>query len=977
VPDPVLTGRSVVVHPNQQPPAAWRGLDRVRIEKVDATTADLLGAAWRSRTPLVIELQPGLGLDLPEEPPAESVTGLQPWEWSVDLDLVGERLHHALWSNSVDARVGSPQYRWATHAIRLGAAIDPSDEADVILPDGRNAICDGGPLDASLAERAGSAVVHRLGIEHASLEPLDNPRPSGLELAPDQLAAVAEPLAGARVIAPAGSGKTRVLTERARLLRAGWRLPPAAMVLVAYNVRAAEEMKARLSDLPSLRIRTLNALALRLCGGRVTIEDTDARRVLSDLVPFPRRAETDPAAPWLEALSRVRLGLAHPDDVEEEIGDVSGLEEVARRYRFALAEKGLADFDEQVTVAVERLLADPAWRRRSQLFARVLLVDELQDLTPAHMLLIRLLSGPTGTVFGVGDDDQTIYGYAGATPRWLIDFARWFPGSADHPLEVNYRCPAPVVDAAATLLRHNSVRVSKEIRAAKAAAGAALTVLDGDDRPASTTVRKVATLLAGGARTADVAVLARVNASLVPVHVLLRHAGIAVNRPADSHFLQRGGVRAALAWLSVATAPASAIPGPSLREAARRPKRAMSQSLLDLVAKQRSLDGLTSLATWLESKGSSQEARKVGELAADVRAVRRAAGRDGATTASVLRLVRSQVAAGGLDASADALDQWTHGAISAHADDLAALSELAELAPDPASFGDWLREHLAAPSDESGVTLASIHAVKGREWPHVVVHHATDGLLPHRLADDVEEERRVFHVALTRCVDTVTVVTGSPSSPFVAEMSGVAPAAPVVPARAGSDRTGSAGGSGGRRAPSGEDPSSSARSATRRAGRPPHLETVPAAVGLRFERLGREYDVTSIGDYGATATVRGGRASIVVPFGSTVGSNGTSVVLGHPACAEAAERLRAWRSERARSSGKPAYTVFDDKTLNALAAALPTSETGLTAIPGIGPVKLGAYGAELIAIFDELRSATETARAQASLRSTPPPPATP
>ncbi|HLI43201.1 MAG TPA: ATP-dependent DNA helicase UvrD2, partial [Acidimicrobiales bacterium] len=948
------------IRPDQATPEAWRGLDRVRVEKVDAATADLLGAAWRSRTPLVIELQPGLGLDHPKEPPAEAITDLQPWEWSVDLDLVGERLHHALWASSVDARAGQSRYRWAAHATRLGATIDPSGEADVILPDGRRAICDGGPLDVSLAGRLGSAVVHRLGLEHGSLEPLACPRPTGLDLAPDQLAAVAEPLAGARVIAPAGSGKTRVLTERARLLQAGWKLPAAAMALVAYNVRAAEEMRTRLSDLPALRIRTLNALALRLCGGRVTVEEPDVRRILGDLVPFPRRAETDPAAPWLEALSRVRLGLAQPDAVEEEIGDVSDLDDVTRRYRATLADKGLADFDEQVTVALERLLADPVWRRRSQRFARVLLVDEFQDLTPAHMLLIRLLSGPAGAVFAVGDDDQTIYGYSGATPRWLIDFDRWFPGSADHPLQVNYRCPAPVVTAAASLLRHNSVRVPKEIRSAKATAGAALTVADGADRPASTTARRVAELLAGGAGTAEVAVLARVNASLVPVHVLLRHAGIAVNRPADSHFLQRGGVRAALAWLSVATAPPSSIPGSSLREAARRPKRAMSQSLLDLVARRRSLEGLTSLATWLESKGSGREARKVEELAADVRAVRRAAEREGATTASVLRLVRSQLAAGGLDASADALDRWAHGAIASHSDDLAALSELAELEPDPAGFEDWLREHLAGPSNESGVTLASIHSVKGREWPHVVLHHATDGLLPHRLAADVEEERRVFHVALTRCVDTVTVVTGSPPSPFVAEMSGAAPSASATKARPRAERSDGAEAGAGRHRPPPRRPSPSPRS-ERAQSRPAKLKTVPAAVGLRFEQQGHDYEVTSVAGGGATAAVRGGRAFIVVPFGSIVSSEGESVVLGHPACIEASEHLRAWRSERARSSGKPAYTVFDDKTLTALAAALPTSETGLAAIPGIGPVKLEAYGAELTELFDQLRSAAETA----------------
>ena len=74
------------------------------------------------------------------------------------------------------------------------------------------------------------------------------------------------------------------------------------------------------------------------------------------------------------------------------------------------------------------------------------------------------------------------------------------------------------------------------------------------------------------------------------------------------------------------------------------------------------------------------------------------------------------------------------------------------------------------------MTLASIHAVKGREWPHVVVHHATAGLLPHRLSEDVEEERRIFHVALTRCRSSASIVPGSPPSPFLLELD-----APGVP----------------------------------------------------------------------------------------------------------------------------------------------------------------------------------------------------
>jgi DNA helicase-2/ATP-dependent DNA helicase PcrA len=971
VPDPLPLGRSVVVRPGQPAPPAWEECERRAVTAVDGGTAEELHRAWRERRPLVIELSPGLGLDDPSSPPPEAVTGLQPWEWPVELDLPAERLHHGVWANSVDGRdPGRLRWRWAEVARAAGAgAAGGAAAGDVLLGDGTPAVCDGGPLDAGLGALVGLPVLHRFALEHGSVRPLRAaPAPAG-PLAPDQLAAVTEPLGGARVIAPAGSGKTRVLTERARLLIDGWDLPPPALALVAYNVRAAGEMRDRLAELPGLRIRTLNALGLRLCGRARTVEEIEVRRMLSDLVAMPRRAETDPAAPWLEALSRVRLGLAAPEDVEDEVGDVSDLDRVARAYRAELAARDAVDFDEQVVGAIERLLADPAFRARSQRYARVLLVDEFQDLTPAHLLLLRLLSGPAGCMFAVGDDDQTIYGYAGASPRWLVDFGRWFPGSAAHSLEVNYRCPPAVVTAAANLLTRNGLRVPKVIRPARdtppAGPGGGLRVLEPDrpstaggatTGPSSRTADAVVDLLEQGAPARSLAVLSRVNASLVPVHVLLGHRGVPVDSAGDRRFLQRGGVRAALAWLEIATAPPGAVSGAALREAARRPKRGMSNSLLDLVARPRRADSLEGLATWLEGKGSARDAEKVDQLARDVAMVRRAAG---GGTARVLRVVRSQVGGGGLDASASALDQWSHGAIAAHADDLEALTELAALEPDPERFPAWLAERLSRPTDPDGVTLASIHAVKGREWPHVVLHHVTDGLLPHRLSEDVEEERRVFHVGITRAGLSVTLVPGFPPSPFLRELErpGRPPEAheaPLAPAA----RAGRAAGpgdrppAGGGRAGGGKAAGGSGK------GRPAArvTEVVAATAGTAFSAGGHEHEVVETGPAAAVCLLGGGPASTSVRYGTPVTVGGRAAVLGHPAADKAWERLRAWRSEKAKALGFPPYVVFDDATLRLVAALLPGDEAGLLAVHGIGPAKLEAYGEDVLAIVEEMRA---------------------
>jgi DNA helicase-2/ATP-dependent DNA helicase PcrA len=938
MPDPSALGRSVVVGPGDAVPGPWGSCEKIRVGAVDAESADELGAAWRERRSVVIELTAGLGLDDPDLPPAEAVTGRQPWEWAVDLDLVGERLHHAVWANSVDARAGAGRaWRWADVACGLGASPVPGAKeagADVVLPGGGTVVCDGGPLDAGLAQRVGFPIVHRISLEHGMLRPLGLNDPVGVALAADQLEAVAAPGAGARIIAPAGSGKTRVLTERARLLLHGWGLPADAIALVAYNVRAAGEMKARLGDVPTVRVRTLNALGLRLGGRSSTIDEMEIRRLLGGLVTFPKRAETDPVAPWIEALGRVRLGLTDPATVENELPDVSDLDRVARAYRGQLAERHVVDFDEQVTGAIERLLAEPAFRLGMQRFARVLLVDEFQDLTPAHMLLIRLLTGPAGSVFAVGDDDQTIYGYAGATPRWLVDFGRWFPGTELHSLEVNYRCPESVVTAASNLLSRNALRVAKVIRAAaepdeESTGAQSLSILAGPGGPASRAARRVTELLDGGTGPSDVAVLARVNASLAPVQVLLRNSGVPVDGGVSQRFLQRGGIRAALAWLTVATAPGMALPGAVLREVARRPKRGMSSSLLDLVSRNGSVDGLVSLSGWLEGKDSTREA-------GNIERVRRAA--EHGTTADVLAVLRSQIGDGGLDASATALDQWSHGAGSAHGDDLDALAELAELESDPSRFPQWLSEQLCAPGDAGGVTLASIHAVKGREWLHVVVHHVTDGLLPHRLTGDIEEERRIFHVALTRCRRSTSIVPGSPPSPFLSELDvpGVptpqSPEPVVAAARPRDARS--------RPAPRRQAAAGS--------------EVLVGSVGSSFTHRGHDHEVVEIDGEGVRSLISGGPATTMIRFGESVTVGGRPVVLVHPRFAEAWDQLRAWRTERA--AGKPAFVVFDDKTLWLVAATLPTKEAELLAISGIGPVKLENYGDDLIAIAEQLRA---------------------
>jgi DNA helicase-2/ATP-dependent DNA helicase PcrA len=765
---------------------------------------------------------------------------------------------------------------------------------------------------------------------------------SSADLAPDQLAAVTHPGGAARIIAPAGSGKTRVLTERARHLLVGWRLPPSAVSLVAFNKRAQEEMRERTADLPGLQVRTLNAIALAVVNGVRpflaqpqawrTIDEPDVRRLLSKLVGFPKRRNTDPVAPWIEALSAIRLGLADPVDVERRYGgDVDGLTEVWPRYRAELERERVVDFDDQIYRAIGVLVGQPEARAAAQRSCRVMLVDEFQDLTPAHLLLVRLLSAPGGAVFGVGDDDQTIYGYNGADPGWLIDFADLFPSAGDHPLEVNYRCPAGVVEAVDRLLRHNRRRVNKTIRAAADEPGGWSVDVSGD--PVHATANAVGAAIDAGAAPADVAVLTRVNATLAPVQLALVAAGVPVAGGVGLEFAERTSVRAVLAWLRLTT---GRVPFRSddLAEALRRPSRPLHPRVAEWVAEQENVAALRRLAARLNAE---RDTDRVAGFADDIERMQKLAG-GGSSTGALVHVLLDELGLAGAVQTLDATRQGMNRA--AQGDDLAAIRQIAALHEDAPTFERWLRDGLAVARDADGVVLATVHRVKGQEWPHVIVHLADDDQYPHRLADDVEEERRLLHVAITRARRHATIVAGRRPSAFIAELT-TEPAAEVVTerptARPVRDR--------GVTAPprtTGSDHPLLDRS------------TVLAAPGLVLVDQGTEWAVSELDDE-AVVAVQGGGATRRFAIGSqvvTVGRQRGALQLppasARPESVWAYDELRRFR-ESARN-GKPAYVVFDDKTLAAIADALPSTLADLARVKGVGPAKLEQYGDAVLAL---------------------------
>jgi DNA helicase-2/ATP-dependent DNA helicase PcrA len=981
-------GRGVVVLPGDAPPLNWASCPRVVIDDASlenpGPVAEELHGYWFARRPVVVELAVDpAALRAPEH------CGRPVYELTPHFEFSRERLQFLVWANNYDARGGVPIWWHGRKAARLCAdegvreAVSDAEAGaggpgggsewaggptgDIVMADGTAVFIDGGPPQPPELG-SGIEVVHRWNAEAGWLRPAGRVHaPSNL--APDQLAAVHHRAGPARVIAPAGSGKTRVLTERLRHLVTECGVHPATITALAYNNKAAAEMRQRCADIdggPGLNIRTLNSLGLWICnefgaGGHLRVlEEPAVRDLLQRLIEIRRQANTDTVAPYIEALSAIRLGLTAPHLVEESIPDAAGIAEGFDRYRAALVESGAVDFDEQIYRAIEILLTDPAAREVAQARCRFLLVDEFQDLNPAHLLLIRLLASPSYDCFGVGDDDQVIYGYSGATPEFLIDYPLYFPGADAHALTVNYRCPTAVIDAARHLLSYNARRLEKDIHPpegqvdAPGAFGAPLTgcgpvaVLKAPaDALAGLAVETIAAWRAGGVDPADIAVLARVNSALLPVQVACMESGVPCSTPLSAGVLQRTGIRTAFAYLRIGTDPEH-ITREDIIETIRRPSRGIAPKVVDMLTS-RPTSSITDIRR-LAGRLSGRDVPKLGVYASDLDTVVRGCRR---SSLAALKAIRVEV---GLGETMDVLDSSRSEADrSTHTDDLAALESVAALHPDVASFEPWLREVLNRTAGEGpSVLLSTIHRIKGREWDHVIIFDASRGLFPHRLGNDEEGERRVFHVALTRARSQVVALADADApSIFLSELDGtrVRPSpATIDDARGGAP-----------------DPRATANNRTRRAATKgkgsrvfaevtlPKVEAVPGLVVDDRGTVGTVIEVTAEAAILSTGAVR-----VKVALGADVRVDGRTVTLVAPgsaaAGAEAEKALRAWRTALASQEAVPAYVILKDAELAGIAARDPATLAELAACRGMGQIRLERWGDEILAVLDTARA---------------------
>jgi DNA helicase-2/ATP-dependent DNA helicase PcrA len=604
-------------------------------------------------------------------------------------------------------------------------------------------------------------------------------------LNPEQAAAVTFGDGACLVLAGAGSGKTRVLTYRVAWLLAERAVPSEAVLAFTFTNRAAREMKERLRDLVGedferlwvgtfhgtcLRILRREAGRLRLAPGFSVFDREDQTALLARVLKELDLAGRDlKPSFFLSRISGAKNALVDPDTYEATA--VAPTERQAARvyraYQQGLAREGALDFDDLIAHAVALLERDPEARARYGGRFRHVLVDEFQDTNHAQFRLVGALASTHGNVLAVGDEDQSIYGWRGADLANVMDFERHFPGASVLRLERNYRSSGTIVEAASSVIAQNRWRRGKRLWTDREAGLPIRLFLSGDEEAEAVRLaEEVRRQTSQGRKRSECVVLFRTNAQSRALELAFRRRGIPYDLVGGVSFYERREVKDLLAYLRLAANPRDAT---SLLRILNVPRRGLGDQARQRLearlagGRETGAEALTALAQSGEiPRAGAAGARALGDL---LRGLVESAAEP------VDRLLESVIEATRYLDYLDESDPDGAADRRENVEELVRAGALFTAAHPAASVDEFLSEAvLVADVDrwtesEDRAVLMTAHNAKGLEFPVVMVAGCEEGTFPHwsSLGDEkeLEEERRLFYVALTRAREEVIVSASS------------------------------------------------------------------------------------------------------------------------------------------------------------------------------------------------------------------------
>ena len=641
------------------------------------------------------------------------------------------------------------------------------------------------------------------------------------QLDPSQQEAVMHGSNHARVLAPAGSGKTRVLVNRiSYILNSGAK--PGSLVAIAFNKKAAEQLEDRLvqlgipvaknlTDRTGVVVATFNALGYRLLmsngfEGSLVTSDHGIRKLISSAlrvagIDIPKVRGYDNLERIIKQLARVARGLMNPNAEQLELAAHKSetlkvpFPPIYSAIRNAQAERRQITFDDQIFEALKLTMSQAVIRHELQRRVHYILVDEYQDLNKAQISLVRMLSGGGARVFGVGDDDQLIYSWREAKTQHLLeDFERFFPDTRTFALETNYRCAKRIVLPSQRLISHNKNRFPKIINPSPLAPDGYVIVRGFES------LKEQSQLLVSFLQSQhkpdscdwiDMAVLTRTKVQLIEVARSLDQANIPRSSLPKIPLFSAPIGQVLHRYLRIINSPDEAS-GEDLAIVINRPNRYTSNEFREKLSKE--INPISILEDYVANAYPEDQKFRSDPVKKLLEDIRRLNGhvRD-RTVYDTIKMVISTfgLAVINLDGQSGELDE---------ADDESILEIIAEVSRSYQFFDEFLEHYERQIRIERGdedeesqidetrdkinreetvltdvVALNTIHATKGKEWKSCFIFDARD--TPSRgqqnsrtVSSENEEERRVFYVAMTRAMHALGITTRTTRpSPFLRE----------------------------------------------------------------------------------------------------------------------------------------------------------------------------------------------------------------
>jgi DNA helicase-2/ATP-dependent DNA helicase PcrA len=610
-------------------------------------------------------------------------------------------------------------------------------------------------------------------------------------LNPQQRRAVVHEGSPLLIVAGAGSGKTKVLTTRIAYLLAAREVQPGEVLAITFTNKAAGEMKERVAALVGRRshamwvstfhsacVRILRAEAKKL-GFTTTFsiyDQADSQRLMTlvcrDLDLDPKRF---PARQMSNQISDLKNELIDWEDAASKATNQheTTRAEVYKLYQQRLREANAMDFDDLIMTTVSLLQAFPDTAEHYRRRFRHVLVDEYQDTNHAQYMLVKELTQavgdlPAAELCVVGDADQSIYAFRGADIRNIMDFELDYPDAAVVLLEQNYRSTQRILTAANAVIARNEGRKEKRLWT-DAGDGDLIVgyVADNEHDEAAFVAEEVDKLVDAGAQPSQVAVFYRTNAQSRVFEEVFIRVGLPYRVVGGVRFYERKEVRDALAYLRVLSNPADTV---SLRRILNTPRRGIgdrAEACIEAFATRERIPFAAALQRCDEVPGMAPRSAKSVQEFANLMDELRTLVEGKMPPAEVLEAVLDRT--GYLKELAESVDPQDESRVENLSELVGVAREFEERVPDGGVMEFMEQVSLVADADQipdadgtgGVVTLMTLHAAKGLEYPVVFLTGLEDGVFPHlrTLGDpaELQEERRLAYVGITRAREKLYV----------------------------------------------------------------------------------------------------------------------------------------------------------------------------------------------------------------------------